>query len=146
MPGFLEHHPGLLFVAATLVPLLAFVLILLTFGVKTFFRNSPEGSAGEKVFQLLGGPAPGPAAAYVATGAIGPSCLPSLTGFVLYLQGHAAHESEALRIEEQIWGKGGKSHPGLRDQRHHKREDIEKLQKEITELRGPSAAAKEPDK
>ena len=67
---FLEHHPGMLFVGATLLPMLSFVLILLSFAIKTYFRKSPEGSTGEAIFKLFGGPVPGPIPAYIATGAM----------------------------------------------------------------------------
>src|SRR5881296_806020 len=102
MPGFLEHHPGLLFVGATLLPLASFVLILLAFGFKTYFRASPEGSTGETVYKALGGPTPSPIAAYIATGAIGLACVLSVIGFVQYVGGHAEHESREFALEEKI--------------------------------------------
>jgi NADH-quinone oxidoreductase subunit L len=115
MPEFLEHHPGLLFVGATLLPIASFVLILLSFAVRTYFRKSPQGSTGEMVFQLFGGPKPGRGPAYVATGAIGLAFVLSLTGFILYASGHAAHESEEQRLEHQI--------RHLRDERAHEGEN-----------------------
>ena len=69
MPEFLEHHPGLLFVLATLLPLASFVLLLLVGGLRNFVRKSPEGTFGETLYRLLGGPTPGRGAAYVATAA-----------------------------------------------------------------------------
>src|SRR4051794_9384472 len=102
MPGFLEHHPGLLFVGATLLPLASFLLILLAFGFKTFFRASPEGSAGESFYKALGGANPSPIPAYVATGAIGLACVLSVIGFVQYVRGHAEHESKELALEGRI--------------------------------------------
>src|SRR5437016_4532896 len=102
MPAFLEQQPGLLFVGATLLPLLSFVLILLSFAVKTFFRKSPEGSAGAAIFQSMGGPAPGRIAAYVATGAIALAFVLSLTGFVLYVKGHAVQEEEEQALESRL--------------------------------------------
>src|SRR5271167_4381179 len=103
MPVFLEDHPGLLFVAATLLPLLSFVLILLAFALKTSVRKCSEGSAGAAIFQMMGGPAPGRAAAYMATGAIGLAFVLSLTGFVLYASGHDAHHAgHSLEKSERV--------------------------------------------
>jgi hypothetical protein len=93
------------------MPLASFVLILLSFAIKTYFRKSPEGSVGESIFVLLGGPAPGRIAAYVATGAIALSCILSVTGFVLYISHHSAHEKEELSLDKEI--------DKLRDERHH---------------------------
>src|SRR5438067_6258316 len=104
MPGFLDHHPGLLFVGATLLPLLSFVLLLLAFAVKTYFRTSPEGSTGETVYKMFGGPKPSAIPAYVATGAIGLAFVLSAWGFVLYVSGHAAHEGEELMLERELHG------------------------------------------
>jgi NADH-quinone oxidoreductase subunit L len=122
----LQHHPGLLFVAATLLPLLSFVLILLSFAVKTFVRTSAEGSAGAAIFRMLGGPAPGRAAAFVATGAIGLACVLCLIGFVIYVRGHASHEAEERKLETEI--------ADLRHVRHHALEGLEKTEQRIRDL------------
>jgi len=122
----LDQHPGLLFVAATLLPLASFVLILLAFAVKTAIRKSPEGSSGAAIFQLLGGPAPGRVAAYVATGAIGLAFVLSFTGFVIYASGYSAHEAEVLKIEDQIIK--------LRDKRHHAEDERESLDQAVDDL------------
>jgi NADH-quinone oxidoreductase subunit L len=127
MPEFLEQHPGLLFVAATLLPLASFVLILLAFAVKTFFRKSPEGSPGRAIFQAMGGPAPGRLAAYVATGAIGLACVLCVTGFVIFIQGYSSHEAEIVEAEQSIHK--------LRHKRSHLVEHQEEVAKEIDELR-----------
>src|SRR5580704_17620698 len=99
MPGLLEHHPGLLFVGATLLPIVSFVLILLSFAIKTFFRKSPEGSTGEAIFKLFGGPVPGRIPAYVATGAIALAFVLCFTGTVLYVSGHVDHEAKEVSLE-----------------------------------------------
>ena len=102
MPEFLEHHPGLLFVIATLLPLASFVLLLLVGGLRNAVRRAPEGSVGATLYRALGGPLPGRGAAYVATAAIGLACVCSVIGFVLFTTGHAAHEHKAEKLQAQI--------------------------------------------
>jgi NADH-quinone oxidoreductase subunit L len=109
MPPPLDQHPGLLFVVATLLPLASFVLILLSIAVKTWFRKSPEGSAGEQIYQFMGGPTPTRVAAYVATGAIGLACVCSVIGFVQYASHHSEHEAKEIKLEKEIHGLHDKS-------------------------------------
>jgi NADH-quinone oxidoreductase subunit L len=122
MPGFLEHHPGLLFVIATLLPIASFVLILLSFAFKTYFRRSPAGSPGESIFKLFGGHGSGPIPAYVATGAIGLAFLCSLWGFVLYVSHHAEHEANEAKLEESVHK--------LHDKVHHTKNPAQKAKAE----------------
>src|SRR5262249_11532008 len=102
MPEFLEHHPGLLFVIATLLPLASFVLLLLAGGLRNAVRRSPEGSFGEALYRALGGPTPGRGAAYVATAAIALACVCSVIGFVQFTASHAEHEKKAEELQAQI--------------------------------------------
>jgi NADH-quinone oxidoreductase subunit L len=102
MPEFLAHHPGFLFVIATLLPMASFVLILLAFAVRSGLRKSPEGSPGETIYQLFGGAKPGRVPAYVATGAIGLAFVFSLVGFVLYVTGHAEHEAQEQMLDSKL--------------------------------------------
>ncbi len=99
MPEFLEQHPGLIYVLATLLPLASFLFLLILGGVRNFLRRSPEGSAGANVFRLLGGASPGRGAAYVATAAIALAFVCSLLGFIWYTGDahHVEEESRALR-------------------------------------------------
>ena len=78
------QYPGLLYVAATLLPLASFVLLLLGGGVRALaraYRSTPLGAA---VFKLGGGDRPGRLGAYIATAAIGGAFVLCLTGFILY--------------------------------------------------------------
>ena len=102
MPEFLEHHPGLLFVVATLLPLASFVLLLLIGGLRNAVRKAPEGSVGAKLYQALGGPTPGRGAAYVAVAAIALAFVCSLLGFILFTSTHAAHEHQAEELQAQM--------------------------------------------
>jgi NADH-quinone oxidoreductase subunit L len=85
--SLLQEHPGLLYVAATLLPIVSFLILLLIGGVRNLCRVRQEG-----LYQALGGDTPGRLAAYVATAAIFLAFCCSLEGFRRY---HAeAHELE----------------------------------------------------
>jgi NADH-quinone oxidoreductase subunit L len=96
-------HPGLLFVAATLLPLAAFLILLLAGGLRAFLRPRP-GEAPGGLYELLGGDRPVRAGAYIATGAIGAAFFLCLVGFILFSRDYNAtfpHEHAAL-AEHQI--------------------------------------------
>jgi NADH-quinone oxidoreductase subunit L len=95
-------HPGNLFVIATLLPMASFLLILLSFAVRTWLRKSSEGSLGETVYRFFGGPKPGRVPAYIATAAIGLAFVCSLIGFIRYVSHHAQHEAAELALEHRI--------------------------------------------
>src|SRR5258707_6789700 len=84
MPDF-EPHPGYWFVAATLLPLASFVLILLASGLWCIFHRYREAPGMEGAFQLVGGDKPGWLPAYVALGAIALAFVCSAIGFVLFM-------------------------------------------------------------
>ena len=89
---FLAEHPGLWFVAATLLPLVSVVLLLLAGFLRNALRASKnDGSVGQSLFHLLGGEVTGRGPAYVATAAIGLAFVCSFIGFVTFLRDHAAH-------------------------------------------------------
>jgi NADH-quinone oxidoreductase subunit L len=82
---FLGERPGTLFVAATLAPLLSFVLILLASGAWGLLRRYRDDKAwAEQLYQFFGGDKGGRTAAYVATGAIGLAFVLSFVGFILF--------------------------------------------------------------
>src|SRR5262245_1412192 len=97
-PSFTEQ-PGALFVVATLLPLLSFVILLLSSGLRAFLRNAKEGTFGAALYERLGGDTPRKWPAFVATGAIALACVCSVAGLILYLNdparaadhGHAGH-------------------------------------------------------
>jgi NADH-quinone oxidoreductase subunit L len=81
-----NEQPGLLFVAATLLPLGSFVLLLLLGALRWSLRPyAKENPTIDSAFQFLGGNAPGRGPAIFATVAIGLSFVCSLTGFVWFL-------------------------------------------------------------
>jgi NADH-quinone oxidoreductase subunit L len=128
MPEFLEHHPGLLFVIATLLPMASFLILLLTFAVRSGLRSSPEGSFGATLYQALGGDRPSVVPAYIATGAIALAFACSLAGLIIYVSHHDEHEAEALTLEDKILKTHGKLGHFKDD------EDYDDLKKEFTAL------------
>src|SRR6202795_3153160 len=82
---FYADHPGWLYVTATLLPLLSFVLILLASGAWALLRRyRDEHAAVEKLYELFGGDKGGRTAAYVATAAIGLAFVCSLAGLIRF--------------------------------------------------------------
>jgi NADH-quinone oxidoreductase subunit L len=108
MPNFLElirpnlnftEHPGLYFVAATLLPLASFVLILLSkfvWGVLRPYRDNP---AVAPAYNLFGGDVGGPISAYVALAAIAGSFVLSAVGFAQFTRDQGRYE-EVIRERE----------------------------------------------
>jgi NADH-quinone oxidoreductase subunit L len=93
----LREQPGLLFVAATLLPLASFLLLLLAGAARNAVRPFRETAGGERLYHLFGGDAPGRLPAYVALAAIAGAFVLSMTGFVLFLadpQPHPAATAE----------------------------------------------------
>lgn len=137
MPEFLERHPGLLYVIATLIPLASFLLLLLAGLLRNFGRRSPEGSLGHNLYRVMGGETPGRGAAYVATAAIFLAFVCSLTGFIWHLQDshHIAEEAPQLRkkiarlVHERDHAETDKQAEDLGKQANT-------LQKELAELEG----------
>jgi NADH-quinone oxidoreductase subunit L len=96
-------NPGLLFVAATLVPLASFVVLLLWGAVRWLLRPyAQDGGPASAIFDALGGNVGGRAPAILATVAIGLSCVLCITGFVLFLMDHHDVETAKHSLEEQI--------------------------------------------
>jgi NADH-quinone oxidoreductase subunit L len=96
---------GQLYVAATLLPLASFVLLLLAGAVRAAARPYRDSGLGAAIYNALGGGRPTRAGAYIATGAIGLAFVLSLIGYLLFLQdevhgaGHpaTAHAAGALQ-------------------------------------------------
>src|SRR5690349_18560921 len=100
MPDF-SATPGYWFVAATVLPLVSFVLLLLAGGLHWLARR--YRSAGmESLYEITGGDRPGKTPAYVALGAIALACVCSVIGFVQFQAAHA-HAHHAIEdIERDI--------------------------------------------
>ncbi|HUR55462.1 MAG TPA: proton-conducting transporter membrane subunit, partial [Gemmataceae bacterium] len=80
----LTDTPGRLYVVATLLPLAAFVVLLVAGGLRALCRGATSG-IGAKVFKLLGGDQPLKSGAYFATAVMAASAVISVYGLVLFL-------------------------------------------------------------
>jgi len=120
MPEFLQNRPGLLFVVATLLPVLSFLVLLLAFAVKTFFRKKQQSDDHEPGATI--GDAPSRLPVYIATGAIALAFVFSFTGFVRYLNEFEGDEAKADKLEKQI--------QALRSERHHLKEAAQESEPE----------------
>ena len=102
----MKDTPGLLYVAATLLPLASFLVLLLVGTLRWAARPYRESGLGQSLYQILGGDRPQRTGAYIATGAIALSFVLSLVGFIQFMGEnplHSAHEAERrLRVRQQI--------------------------------------------
>ncbi len=98
----LNAQPGLFFVAATLVPLLSFVLIFLASGMWALLRPYRHRKDCEFLYNLFGGDKPGRGAAYVALAGIAGAFALSLTGFCLFLRDAHEIEPQKHHLEHEI--------------------------------------------
>src|SRR6516165_10350749 len=80
------EYPGRLYVAATLLPLASFVILLLAGGLRAAVRPRRNTPLGASIYQALGGDTPVRSGAFIATAAIGLAFVCSLIGFVIFLQ------------------------------------------------------------
>jgi NADH-quinone oxidoreductase subunit L len=138
LPDFAEH-PGLYFVAATLVPLASFVLILLAAFMRAALRPYRE-TAARPVYELFGGDVGGSTAAWVATAAIAIAFGLSLTGFVQFIRQQGEfeaprleHEKEVQRLKDEMKELTAASDHEKREELHEKIEQHEEQVKHVEE-------------
>src|SRR6516225_6567246 len=81
------QNPGLLFVAATLLPLASFTLVLLAGAIRAAARPYRTTNLGGYLYQRFGGDEPQKTAAYVATGAIGLAFVLCFIGLIIFMTG-----------------------------------------------------------
>ena len=92
-------YPGRLYVAATLLPLASFVILLLAGALRAAVRPLRTSPLAASIYHALGGDTPHRTGAFIATTAIALAFVASLAGFVFFLQdfslGHhpAAHSA-----------------------------------------------------
>jgi NADH-quinone oxidoreductase subunit L len=124
-----RETPGYYFVAATLVPLASFVLILLWSALWAVARPYRDTDYGALIYNFFGGDKPGRGKAYVALTAIVIAFLLSATGFVYFTVQHtpfylAKHRLEDLEKEVQHLKHQQESLPKSEDE--EKREELAK--------------------
>ncbi len=96
------EHPGLYFVAATLLPLASFVILLIAGGLRNFLRPYKHSEPCGSIFNLLGGEATGRGPAYVGLGAIVIAFFLSFSGFCLYLGEYAPFKETTDKLRAEI--------------------------------------------
>src|SRR5262245_38393990 len=129
MPDVLDKHPGLLFVAATLLPLLSVILLLLGGGLRNALRSSKNsGGVGASLFHLLGGEVTGRGPAYIATGAIGLAFVCSLIGFILFLMNPPHHGDHGPGAHAA--GAHGHKHPEAKKEDGGKKDEKDETKKD----------------
>lgn len=113
----LREHPGQIYLAVTLLPLASFLLIGLAAALRAYLRAYRETPLGEGLYNLLGGDNPKKGAAYVATAAIGLSCVLALIGFIQHAtdqhdleQTKLAREHEIQKLERDTHEPGADEH------------------------------------
>ncbi|HXG12515.1 MAG TPA: NADH-quinone oxidoreductase subunit L [Gemmataceae bacterium] len=122
---FLDH-PGLLYVAATLLPLLAFLVLGLAGALRLAVRPRRPYEEPSALYRLLGGDTPGRTAAYVATGAIGLACVLSLIGFIWHARTFHDTEHQIHHLRHEI---GELSHQrGKADELKEKEAELHRLE------------------
>jgi NADH-quinone oxidoreductase subunit L len=103
------EHPGHLYVVATFLPIVSFLLILLGKAVRTgLWSSRNSGGPGEALYRILGGDRPSSVAAYLATAAIGGAFVLSLAGYILFTQDQAEHGAHAAAGHHHAHGDADK--------------------------------------
>jgi NADH-quinone oxidoreductase subunit L len=100
-----DNHPGLLFVAATLLPVVSVLVLLVVGGLRNYLRPRRQESAlADSLFRLTGGEVPGQAAAWIATAAIGLAFVLCAVGFVKFLDEHHHLEDDVAAEKKKLQG------------------------------------------
>jgi NADH-quinone oxidoreductase subunit L len=98
IPGF-ESNPGRLYVVATLLPLGAFVALLVSGGIRSLCRpHRKAGGFAGTAYWVFGGDKPLKSGAYLATAAIAATAVLAVIGLALVL-----HESSAGPLSPSRW-------------------------------------------
>ena len=131
MPEWLADKPGLLFVVATLLPIVSFGLLIVAgairWGLRPYAKDNPTANS---LFQLLGGEVTGRGPAYVALAAIALAFVCSFSGFVWFL----ADEHELVHLDpSRIHGEHG----------HDRTPSM--MSKKPVEKKPPAGSEKEPE-
>jgi NADH-quinone oxidoreductase subunit L len=129
-----QNHPGLIYVVVTLLPLASFVLLLLAAAWRSYLRSYRRSVAGESLYQLLGGDSPGKGGAYVATGAIGLSCVLSVIGLFLFVLHHPDEEVRARDVERQIQTAEQRAEAAGKEEREQLEKDIALQEQKLHEI------------
>lgn len=97
-----QDQPALLFVAATLMPLASFVILLLAGGLRNFLRAYKNSEPWGSLFNLLGGEVTGRGPAFVGLASIVIAFFLSFSGTCLYLGEYRAFNESQSEIAEDL--------------------------------------------
>src|SRR4051812_17959883 len=98
---------GFIYVVATLIPLAAFVVILLAGGLKNLGRTYRDTGWGSSLYWLLGGDQVGRGGAYLATAAIAGSAVLGIIGLANFLREHPVSISHGGHAAEHAAAEPG---------------------------------------
>src|SRR4051794_15868419 len=132
-----QERPGLLFVAATLLPLAAFALLLIAGGIRNFLRPFKKTEPWGGLFELFGGEVTGRGPAFVGLGAIVLAFLLSFSGFCLYLGEYDALGKKQHELNEKIEPLSAKSHGPKATP--DERKELERLRGELADAQADFA-------
>ena len=144
MPDLLLEKPGLLFVLATLLPLISFGLLFLAAGLRWGMRPYAKDSASvNEAFKFLGGEVTGRGPAYVALAGIGLAFACSFAGFVWFLAD--THEVEHLAEKNQHYLAGHEDPDDDHDGHGHGNKEPKKDDKRDAKTKAKDAKEKAED-
>src|SRR5579885_1599070 len=125
------EHPGWYFVAATLVPLLSFVLILSASALWCAVRPFRDTPAGAALFNFFGGEERGRTPAYVATGAIALAFVLSLVGFLRFTIQQSEFETQIQQVQRDLYELRVKAKAAQGQDKEKWEEEIEAKENEL---------------
>jgi NADH-quinone oxidoreductase subunit L len=123
------QHPGQLYVAATLLPLASFLLLLLAGAIRAAARPYRETALGAALYQALGGDRPTRVGGYIATAAIGAAFVLSVIGFALLFPDQH-HRSDLVKKEIPLFEQRLRAEPEVekgREELDHLRAEVEQI-------------------
>jgi NADH-quinone oxidoreductase subunit L len=133
--------PGLLFVAATLLPLVSFLFLLLVGAVRFACRRYQDNATAGAIFKLLGGDVPARWPAFVATAAIAGAFVVCVVGFVMFRgEYEILHEAEhhLTHLREHLDEIDEKAKEVIKEEQHAREhgqvKEADKLKHEAEEL------------
>ncbi len=116
---FIQDNPGLLFVIATLLPLVSFTLLLLAGAARGVLRQHQQNPTLKSLYELLGGDVTGRGPAYVGLASMVLAFGLSFYGFVLYLGDYPVHLHHSTTDEEKLPAKVEVAEKKEGEEEHH---------------------------
>src|SRR6185437_8514410 len=131
------EHPGYYFVAATLVPLVSFLLILLASAMWCATRPFRYTPAGAALFNFFGGEQRGRGAAYVATAAIAIAFFLVVAGFIRFTTEQSTFETRIAGLEKDVRDlQAQKAKATDAKEKEELHENGERVEKQLTDVEG----------